>query len=251
MKNTNRLSSPKNRPNRGSPAMYPIAYRWISAPTPVTTSAIVIDSGSTRRLAVTWKLPTEIQSNSRTTWTRSFAPNATRSRSTATPASGSAGRSQTSLSTRSPSEHRNVVDARARLPAVDVHDDRQAHHDLGRGDHHGEEREDLAVQIPVHPAERDEREVHRVQLELDRHEDHERVLADEHADRADREQHRREDHEVRDRRPHVTLSGSRIPSPLAAASCSARVIARRRREASAITAIAATSSKTEVASNGN
>ena len=42
--------------------MYPIAYRWISEPTPVTTSTIVIESGSTRRATSTLNVPTEIQS---------------------------------------------------------------------------------------------------------------------------------------------------------------------------------------------
>src|SRR3546814_7734007 len=56
---------------------------------------------------------------------------------------------------------------------------------LGRRHDHREERQDLAVQVAVHPAERDEREVDGVQLELDRHEDHERVLADEHANRSE------------------------------------------------------------------
>ena len=32
----NRLRYAKKRVNRGSPCMYPIAYRWISEPTPVT-----------------------------------------------------------------------------------------------------------------------------------------------------------------------------------------------------------------------
>jgi hypothetical protein len=43
-------------------------YRWMSAPTPVTNMTIVIDSGSTRRLARTENPPAVIQSKpSRTT----------------------------------------------------------------------------------------------------------------------------------------------------------------------------------------
>src|SRR3954453_6664273 len=44
-----RLRYAKNRLKRGSPCMYPTAYRWISAPTPVTNRIIVDDSGSVRK----------------------------------------------------------------------------------------------------------------------------------------------------------------------------------------------------------
>ena len=43
--------------------MYPIEYRWISALTPVTKSAIVTESGSTRSEAFTCSGPAEIQVN--------------------------------------------------------------------------------------------------------------------------------------------------------------------------------------------
>src|SRR3990170_6682834 len=237
--------------------MYPTAYQWISAPTPVTTSVIVIESGSTRTVASNVKPPDPIHSKSRTAWRRSSPgderssrstrtprpnPAATRivasqpahlpsrrptNRLTAAPASGSVGMSQAWSIIRSSPQHAHVVDARALPPPIDVHDDRQADHDLGRGDHHGEERKDLPVQVAVHPTERDEREVHAVQLELDGHEDDQRVLPDEHADGPDREQHRGDDQEVRDRRPHV-VSSDVVSDP-------ARVTARRGREARTMT----------------
>src|SRR3990172_6182705 len=238
MKNANRLKYAKNRPTRGSCSIYPTAYRWISIPTPVTTSAIVIASGSTRSVQSTVNEPAEIHSNSSNAWVRSSPGRESRSsrtrtattnpaviaaeatqparlprrrpanRFTAAPASGRAGISQTRSSIASPPQDRGVVHARALPAPVDGHDDREADHDLGRGDHHREEGQHLAVQVVVHPAERHEGEVHRVQLELDRHEDHERVLADEHPDRTDREQHRRHDHEVGDRRPHTAASSA-------------------------------------------
>src|SRR5436309_8841458 len=189
---------------------------WMSAPTPVTTKTIVMESGSTRSVASSENLPAWIQWNSRVTCSRSWSGRLRRSPSaitarmyppatvaeanhpanlpslrpkktfTAAPARGRAGTSQMSLSTvPSAPQHRGVVDARALAAAEHVHDDRQAHDDLGRCHHHREERQDLAVQAVVHPAEGHEREVHRVQLELDGHEDDERVLAHEHADGAD------------------------------------------------------------------
>jgi hypothetical protein len=48
MLNANRLRYRKNLLNRGSPCMYPIAYRWISEPMPVTNRHIVMLSGSAR-----------------------------------------------------------------------------------------------------------------------------------------------------------------------------------------------------------
>src|SRR5580765_4419515 len=47
IENTNRFRYKKNFENLGSPRMYPIEYRWMSAPTPVMTNAMTTDSGST------------------------------------------------------------------------------------------------------------------------------------------------------------------------------------------------------------
>src|SRR4029079_9430356 len=194
---------------------------------------IVIESGSTRKATSTEKLPAAIHrysstvtsrdadgSDTRSTKIATATPHAAhitaipsqparlpslppRNRFTAAPASASAGISQTwsitpppaSHARPSPSEQVRVVDA-GRMPApVDVHDDREPDDHLGRGDHHREEREHLPIELVVHPAERHEREVHRVQLQLDRHEDDQRVPPDEHPDRADREQHPGDDEE--------------------------------------------------------
>src|SRR4051812_35124342 len=56
----NRFMYAKNRENRGSPCMYPIEYRWMSVPTPVTNRIIVDDNGSTRNRNCTLKPPTDI-----------------------------------------------------------------------------------------------------------------------------------------------------------------------------------------------
>src|SRR5437588_6553447 len=60
MKNTNRLSWAKKRSYLGSFRMYPMAYTWMRHPTPETTRAITIDSGSIRRSTSTLNEPTWI-----------------------------------------------------------------------------------------------------------------------------------------------------------------------------------------------
>ena len=62
IENTKRFRYTKNFENPGSPCMYPIEYRWISVPTPVTNSAMVIDSGSARNPTFTSNPPTWSQS---------------------------------------------------------------------------------------------------------------------------------------------------------------------------------------------
>src|SRR5205814_4357197 len=47
----------KRREKRGSPCMYPIEYRWISVPTPVTNRIIVTESGSARKPIFTTNPP--------------------------------------------------------------------------------------------------------------------------------------------------------------------------------------------------
>src|SRR5947208_4885393 len=257
-------------------------------PTPDTTMAMTRDSGSARSVTATVNGPTWIQSHRGCTNTRSLdawpsrpirtivlttndAPtviDATRPLSrnrrpnakiSIDPANGRAGISQSSaidpvaLTRSSPSQQVGVVDVGAAASAEQRDDDGEAHHDLGGRHHHREERQDLAVQVPDLPAERDQRQVHRVQLELHRHEDHERVAAQQHAGRADREQHAREHQEVGDRRSHATVSGtpagarSVSPGPIPGGpggevSMACRVIT--------IAATAATISSTDVTSNG-
>ena len=71
MLNTNKLRYKKNLLNLGSPCMYPMEYRWINDPMPVTNSAIVIDSGSARKARSTLRLPAGIQLNRVCTCARS------------------------------------------------------------------------------------------------------------------------------------------------------------------------------------
>ena len=57
----NRLRYTKNFENFASPRMYPMAYRWISDPTPVTNRHIVMLSGSASRPIDAWNDPAGIQ----------------------------------------------------------------------------------------------------------------------------------------------------------------------------------------------
>src|SRR5437588_1210675 len=149
-----------------------------------------------------------------------------------------------------------VVDVGGAAAAEQGHDDGEADHDLGRGDHHREERQDLAVEVADLARERHQGQVHRVQLQLDRHEDDERIAADQHAERSDGEQHAGQDQEIGDRRSHATGSGmsswggacprlrwrpGTSPGPLGRGSCCLVIT---------IAATAATISSTDVTSNG-
>src|SRR4051812_28769497 len=132
-------------------------------PTPVTTSAITIESGSTRRFTSatndpTWihdhtcwritrfdeDLSSSVKSSSRPT--TNDAPTATdastpesrirlpNAKTAIDPANGSAGISQITCSTRSPPQQARVVDVRGTATAEQGDDDGQADHHLGRRD---------------------------------------------------------------------------------------------------------------------
>src|SRR5207245_9985441 len=109
----------------------------------------------------------------------------------------------------------------------------------------------LAVEVAVHPREGHQGEVRGVQLELDRHEDHQRVLSDKDSDRSDREEDPREHEEIGDRGPHPTTSRSAGEGAAERpASISAWATAGALRCASTIAATAATINSTEVTSKG-
>src|SRR5688572_468090 len=96
---------------------------------------------------------------------------------------------------RASSAHRVVlVDERRLAVAEDGDDDREADRCLRRRDGHDHERDDRAVTLQRRDerAEGDNRQVHRVEHQLDRHEHGDRVPPREEAERADREQDSRE-----------------------------------------------------------
>src|SRR3990170_2725994 len=143
----------------------------------------------------------------------------------------------------------DLVHIDRRAVAVGREDDREAHGDLGRGDDEDEDDEDAAALVheAEAPGERDEREIRRVQHQLDAHEDHDRVPAHEDATQADEEQERgdRDEGAERDGRRHRR-------GPRRCGSCGApggSSISRSRR-ASAIAAIMAARSRSDATSNG-
>src|SRR5450759_102485 len=77
----------------------------------------------------------------------------------------------------------------------DVDQDRETDHRLSRRDRHRHEREQLSLDVLELSRENDQREVDRVEHQLDADEDDQRVAADQHACRADREEDRAEDQE--------------------------------------------------------
>ena len=79
----------------------------------------------------------------------------------------------------------------ARLPAETIQQNRFGH--LARRDDHDDDRNDLAVAVAVHAAEGDQREVARVEHQLDAEQHDERVAPREDAEGADRAREHAED----------------------------------------------------------
>src|SRR5512143_2455022 len=109
------------------------------------------------------------------------------------PTSGESRQIQAPAITSSPSERARLVDVECEAAACHRHDEAEPDGDLGGRDRHHCEREDLPVQVPLLPRERDQREVRRVQHDLEGEQDDERASAEHHAERADPEQDRRDD----------------------------------------------------------
>src|ERR1051325_45977 len=132
-------------------------------------------------------------------------------------------------------------------------DDREAHRGLGCGHGDHDQREGVGRQIAPHAGERQQRDVGGVEHELDAHQDDQRVAAQQHADHADQEQHGGEHQEVRvadvdEHSAHPTLPSEWPASASVSASASP---SGRSGRAIAIAPTTATSSRIEIASNGN
>src|SRR5438093_11895134 len=108
----------------------------------------------------------------------------------AKPANGRSGMSGISASTLSPPQEVQLVDLNRVLVPVEGDDDRETDGDLARGHADDERREGLADQVGDlrEPREGDEVEVRRVEHQLDRHEDDDRVAPREDAENSDREE---------------------------------------------------------------
>src|SRR6266508_171978 len=86
-----------------------------------------------------------------------------------------------------------IVSGRARAPPQDRHDDAQADNHLGGGDDEHEEHSGLTIDVAELVRHGDEAQVDGIEHQLDAHEQHQRIAADQHADRADAEQDGPED----------------------------------------------------------
>src|SRR5579884_132619 len=182
------------------------------------------------------------------------------SSSTAEPTSGSSGMIQTrssrsraltvwpprsSTCARSALQEIDVVGRRALAAAEDRNDDRQSDRDLRGCDDQREEDEDLSADVVEHPREGHERQVGGVQHQLDAHEHHEDVAAQQQTDRADGEEQRGE-HEVVVAR-HGHRAGTSSVSSAGASIGGGRWLLRR---ASATPPTTAMTSSTAVSSKG-
>src|SRR5215207_2973751 len=220
--------------------------------TPVTTRAMTADRGSQRRSKATRRSPETNHWYPRRIWVRSSPecdssskkaatattkaaatarvaiqpararrrwPNSTL---TANPARGRTGSSQirrvapVAFRAPSPLEQVDVVDRDRRALAEDGDKDAEADHDLGGGHHHHEEGQHLAVQGAVGLGEGDERQVDRVQHQLDAHEHHDGVAPDQHSGHADAEQDGRQEQVRAGPDPHGRCRFPRTRAPTAA-----------------------------------
>ena len=136
-------------------------------------------------------------------------------------------------------EHPEGVDVERQLAPAHRDDQPEADDDLGGGDGHHGEREDLAVDAAVQARERDQGEVRGVEHDLEREQHDQRAAPQEHARRADREEDRGDDEVPGDVRAVTSAPGHRAP-------CSARVCVPRTTPPTA-----ATSSTIEVISNAS
>src|SRR5438477_10733209 len=101
------------------------------------------------------------------------------------------GRSGTSQRSESPTlsfQEVDVVHVRGLPIPEDRDQDREPHGHFRGRDRHDEEDEDLAVHVAVLPGKGHEAQVHRVQHQLDRHEDDQRAPAHQHAHQTHREE---------------------------------------------------------------
>src|SRR5205823_15015299 len=105
----------------------------------------------------------------------------------------------------------------------DRHDDREADGDLGGRHDEREEHEGLTTNVVELACERHEREVHRVEHELDAHEHHEHVAPDEHSDRADGEDHGGQHEVIGVGDPHVATTSPAVSSAASSSTSSSTI----------------------------
>src|SRR6266581_2544974 len=93
-----------------------------------------------------------------------------------------------------PAHQIHLVDVDRLFVPVEGEDDAEPHRRLRRSHRDDKDREDLTDAVLQLGGECDQVDVHRVQDQLDRHEDDDDVAAHHHADHADHEQRRGQEH---------------------------------------------------------
>src|SRR5206468_950587 len=128
---------------------------------------------------------------------------------------------------RSSPEPRHPIDVEVEPAPAHRHDQPEADDDLGGGDGHDGEREDLPVVVALLPRERDQGEVRAVEHDLEREEHDQRAPAQQDAEGAGREEERGDAEVPRDLRPFHCLVlewAPRMTPPTAATSSTTDVI---------------------------
>src|SRR6185437_7570958 len=187
-------------------------------PTPVTTSSITAESGSESRPNGTWKVPAVIHVHSVTSLTRcaGATPSIEMRSATARPnpisttpqpiramtASGSARPNRPSATNPTSGASRmngvrfnilalqgvQLIHINVGAAAEDRDDDGKPNHDLRGGDRQRQKDEDPPLRRVEEVREGHEREIDGVEHQFNGHEHNQRILAHEHAERADGEQ---------------------------------------------------------------
>src|ERR1044071_4974269 len=147
-------------------------------------------------------------------------------------------------------ERGEAIDLDVAAAAEHCDDDREPHRGLRRGDGDHDQREGVGRQIAPHAGERQQRDVGGVEHQLDAHQDDQRVAAEQYADDSDQKQHGGEHQEVRVADVEEQGAHPALPSEWSSASASASSFGRSGR-AIAIAPTTQTSSRIEIASNGN
>src|SRR5207249_3050900 len=163
-----------------------------------------------------------------TTWRGSRRPNSALIRK---PVSGARRTSGASVSTARLLLHQiESVDIHLPAGSVDLHDDRDADHHLGRSDGDHQEGKDDAIEGIQVAADGREGEVHCVEHQFDAHEDDERVAANQEADRPHREQRAAQEQKgIGGNRHQRILRTARYTAPTAAISSSTEVTSTGKR----------------------
>src|SRR4051794_30536391 len=146
---------------------------------------------------------------------------------TTQPMSGASRMIRLNVVIRSALELSQLVDVDGQPPPVDRDDEAEPDGDLAGGHDHHDQREDLPLLVALRAREGDEREVARVEHQLEAEQDDQRVAAGEDAPESDAEHQRRDDEVPLDAHrcggPPASSSVPRSASPTVPLYCGSRM----------------------------